>query len=299
MARSLSVLTSLRILHLSRGPDPALFDPLILANQETLFDMECDRLPTGVMRMPKMSWLKLQEDLSDAAAAAVCGPKLESLTLEKQSSRGFLRLLSSCSCLERMYSIGWEFAENVSLHALVSVVSRMASLGHLGLSTTCDLAAGERAAVRRLFRSSWTKLESFHFTCECFPLAVCVDEELGTLVQKNPQLTVVMIDGLRVTSAGLDCLSRLPQLKDLHLFLVEAETQDQLITTEAILSFLRGSSRHSLKWLWIMIRGEVGVHPHLDSAALKGEVALINKERGTKLKTEVKKSDERADFRIR
>ena len=297
MARSLSVMENLKFLHLTvRLTKPEMFDELIIKNQETLMELTCVRLPDGVERMPEMSWLKLSEDLSDTQAAAVCGPSLTHLLLWNQSSGAFLRILSFSPILEQMVSISWRLGGSISLRHLVSAVSRMTTLQHIRLLITCDFAA---AAVQQLFKCRWKLLSCFDIELDgVIEDAVSVDEELATLVQLNPQLEFVSIINLRVTTAGLDFLSRLPQLEGMILQPSSAETEDQLITTDAVLRFLRGSSRHSLRDLTISINGYMGVQPRFDAAALEGEVALMSRERGTHLRVEADGESTSAFFRI-
>ena len=81
-----------------------------------------------------------------------------------------------------------------------------------------------------------------------FPRVMDGDGVIETLVQNSPSVKSFTMNNARMTDAGLRSLSR---LTGLQLLVLKGYWSRCNITTEGILSLLRGSSRHVLRDLRI------------------------------------------------
>ena len=145
------------------------------------------------------------------------------------------------------------------------------------------------AALSKLF-TNMKGLEEVDIT---FPehRRVNVDAMIEMLAHNCPSMRSIRMSYARMTDAGLRSLSRLTGLQ--HLDIRNWRWQS-LITTEGILSLLRGGSRNVLRDLEL----KVSVSPDLDPIRAEGQ--LIQQETGQSLSVEVvkKSNDVHYNFRI-
>ena len=98
----------------------------------------------------------------------------------------------------------------------------------------------------------------------------CIDEEVDALVQQNPDLEVLHLERMRVSSASLTSISHLTHLQEL---VIAGEGRGSSnFSLEAILQVLRGPSRHVLRLI------ELFCAPS-DLEAVAQEVDLMHYER--------------------
>ena len=111
------------------------------------------------------------------------------------------------------------------------------------------------------------------FNCRC--MSRCLSKP-SALVQRNPDLEVLHLTYMRMTSASLVSVSRLTRLQEL---VIMGSVWDSIhyynFSVEAILTLLRGPSRHVLRLL------EISCEP-FDLDAVAQEVQLMQQERREK-----------------
>ena len=120
-------------------------------------------------------------------------------------------------------------------------------------------------ALSKLFRNM-KELEQVDITFPQFH-QVNVDEVIETLVQNNQSVCSVTMMEARITNASFRSLSRLTGLQFLAIRSYKWHNE---ITTEGILSLLRGGSQNVLRNLEL----NMGVMPDLDRIRAEGKLML-------------------------
>ena len=241
---------TLTLLHMEWEPLP--FDPDRPVVFHNLRDLECLRLdPDQAAACPRL--VKLRTSASLKVLQKLPAEKLTCLRIDELGNN----------------ETGSHEKEIKQLIAVFSRFTRLKSLIQIWRHIPDEGSELYDVAFRKLF-TNMKELEEVEIT---FPeqSIVFMDEAIETLVRNNPSLKLIRMMMARMADKSLRSLSRLTGLQ--HLTIRSSRWQSD-ITTEGILSLLRGGSRNVLRDLEFNIPNL----PDLDQIRAEGQ--LIQQETG-------------------
>ena len=147
---------------------------------------------------------------------------------------------------------------------LVAAVSRMRNLKSLKFKY--NVSAHPDGSLRSIF-DNMIHLEKVHFHAYAYGFRK-EDEAIATLVNQNPKLSHVYLNGIRVTDAAVTLLAQLQHLTDVTV------SFGHRVTTAGVLTLLRGASR-------IIVRNITIFKANVDGKQVTREISLMCKERDT------------------
>ena len=252
-------------------------DDVVLRNALTVttLHMSSKRLPFDPNRPVVFCSLReLECSRMDPDQAAAC-PRLEKL--RTSTSPGCLQKLAAETLTSlRIDGLEFETGSPEEIGQLVAALSRLSRLKRLILD--CRRTGG--------IRYFWTELHDLPFIelftnmkelCEVditFAHRIVVDVAIETLVNNSLSVRSIRMHNARMTDAGLLSLSRLTGLQHLA---IRGLGRRSNITTEGILSLLRGKSRNVLRYLKL----STSVSP--DWEQIRAEGQLMRQETGRSL----------------
>ena len=247
--------STLTILHMISKPLP--FDPKQPVVFLNLRDLDCSfiRDPDLVTACPRLVKLKTSTSpkvLQKLPAETLTSLHITFLELENGSHEEIKRLAAALSRLTRLKSL-------ILIEGLRYFY---------GGDQWTEL---HNQALSLLF-TNMKELKEVDIT---FPEhAVNVDAVIETLVHNSPSVSSIRMDNSKMRDASLHSLSRLTGLQHLTLRSLEVLSN---ITTEGILSLLRGGSRKCLQYLEL----SVALSPNLEQIRAEGQ--LMQQETGRSL----------------
>ena len=217
----------------------------------------------------------------DPDQAAAC-PRLVKLRISTNMVEVLQKLPADTLTSLHINDLRFENESHEELEQLVAALSRLTRLWSLFLG--CGLQDFipvhqwtdlHDHALCNLF-TNMKKLEVVGITFSQFH-AANVDSVIETLGQNCPSVSWIRMMDARMTDAGLRSLSRLKELQNLE---IRSFKWLSVITTEGIMSLLRGGSRNVMRDLKL----KTSVLP--DFFQIRAEVKLMREETGRRLKVE-------------
>ena len=257
----------------------AVVDDVVLRNQSTLtiLNVVLQRQSWEPNHPVWWDWDRpeLEHYLLDPDWAAAC-PRLVKLrtsisviTLQKLPAE-------TLTCLHIDYLI-WLTGSHEEIGQLFAALSRFTRLKSLILAVGCKTFRGQWTELHdRPFSNLFTNMIELEEVEITFPLdnAVDMDAVIETLVHNCPSVSSITMNYARTTNVILHSLSRLTQL---HHLVFRSYMGQSKITTEGILSLLRGGSRNVLRDLEL----HTSVPPDLGQIRAEGQ--LMRQETGRSL----------------
>ena len=180
------------------------------------------------------------------------------------------------TCLHIDYLI-WLTGSHEEIGQLFAALSRFTRLKSLILAVGCKTFPGQWTELHdRPFSNLFTNMIELEEVEITFPLdnAVDMDAVIETLVHNCPSVSSITMNYARTTNVILHSLSRLTRL---HHLVFRSYMGQSKITTEGILSLLRGGSRNVLRDLEL----HTSVPPDLGQIRAEGQ--LMRQETGRSL----------------
>ena len=173
-----------------------------------------------------------------------------------------------------IFSLKLENASHEEIGQVVAAFSRLTRLKILNLVEGLRYFRDPWTELHdRAFRKLFTNMKELEEVDILFPenRAVNVDEVIETLVHNSPSVRSIRMMHAAMTDASLQSLSR---LTGLHRLANRSYRRRSDMTTEGILSLLRGGSRNVLR------KVELPVSVLLDSKQIRAEGELMLEETG-------------------
>ena len=226
----------------------AVVDDIVLRNAATLtlLHMRSEQMPLDPKRPVVFHNLRdLECSLMNTDHAAAC-PRLVKLRTSILV-KGLHKLPAETLTCLHIDDLFLDTGSPEEIEQVIAAFARFTRLKSLVFVEVFRCFAGQWTELHdQAFSKLFTNMKELEEVEITFPegSAVNVDSAIETLVHNNPSVRSITMHNARMTDAGLRSLSRLTGLQHLD---IESLKRRSNITTEGILSLLRGGSRNGLR----------------------------------------------------
>ena len=259
-----------------------VLDDVMIRNARTLCTLRLDFQLLPLNQKPPVVFGNLRElectlDRKGARLLTALCPRLVKLTTDI-SVKALGKITETLTSLHITY-LHLRSTSHEEIGQLVAVVSRFTRLKDLSIYYGFDDHVQWTELHDQAFSKLFTNMKELEVVKIDFPkdVAVNVDAAIETLVRNSPFVRSITMHDSEMSDAGLHSLSLLTGLHQLEITTSTIYRLQNNVTTEGILSLLRGGSRNCLRDL------KLGVAVSPDSVMIRAEADLIQQETGLTL----------------